>query len=157
MRRSFVVILVSGALLSALAAIAAADDSTHELIKKDRQQIQGTWRVVSVEVNGEKTTPNDGETSTVVNGPDGTWTLHENGKLAGKGTSTIDPTKKPKTIDFTVTDGDGKGEQFVGIYELGEKTRKLCFIPRGLDRPTDFSAPFGSDRVLITFERENAK
>ncbi len=157
MERSFAGFAVMGALLTSMAAMASTGDSKDEAIKKDRQQIQGTWRAVSMEVNGEKTTPKDGENSTVVNGPDGTWTLHENGKVAGKGTSTIDPTKKPKTIDFTVTEGDGKGEQFVGIYELGEKTRKLCFVPRGMDRPTEFSAPAGSDRILVTFERDEAK
>ena len=157
MGRSFVGLAVIGTLLTSISTMAVGDDSKDEAIKKDRQRIQGTWRVVALEVNGNKSMEQDARKLAVVNGPDGTLSVLSDGKEVIKGTSTIDPTKKPKTIDFTVTDGDGKGEQFVGIYELGEKTRKLCFIPRGLDRPTDFSAPFGSDRVLITFEREDAK
>jgi uncharacterized protein (TIGR03067 family) len=87
---------------------------------------------------------------------DGTWSIHTDDKVI-KGTSTIDPTKKPKTIDFTPTEGDGKGELHLGIYELGEKTRKLCFAPPGKDRPTEFSSMAGSEQILVTFEREKAK
>ena len=48
--------------------------------------------------------------------------------------------KKPKTIDFTPTDGGGKGEQFFGIYQLRKDTRKLCFAPAAKDRPKEFSS-----------------
>ena len=61
--------------------------------------------------------------------------------------------KKPKTIDFTPTEGGGKGDQYLGIYELGEKTRKLCFAPSGKDRPTEFSSTPENQHILVTFER----
>jgi uncharacterized protein (TIGR03067 family) len=93
----------------------------------------------------------------VVNGSDGTWSLRSEGNEVGKGTSTIDPTKKTKTIDLKLTEGDGKGEVHLGIYELGEKTRKLCFAPPGKDRPTEFTSKSGSEHILVTFEREAAK
>ena len=41
----------------------------------------------------------------------------------------------------------------VGIYELGEKSRKLCFALPGKDRPTEFSSAPGSEHILVTFER----
>jgi uncharacterized protein (TIGR03067 family) len=93
----------------------------------------------------------------VVNGSDGTWTLRSDDKEMNKGTSTIDPRKKPKTIDFTITEGEGKGNEHLGIYELGEKTRKLCFASPGKERPTEFSSAPGSGQILVTFEREKAK
>jgi uncharacterized protein (TIGR03067 family) len=71
-----------------------------------------------------------------------------------KGTSTFDPTKKPKTIDFTPTEGEGKGNLYLGIYELGENTRKLCFAPAGKERPTEFSSTPSNEHILVTFERE---
>jgi uncharacterized protein (TIGR03067 family) len=58
------------------------------------------------------------------------------GKDFVKGMSQIDPTKKPKTIDFTPTEGDNQGKTCLGIYELGEDMRKLCYAEPGKDRPT---------------------
>jgi uncharacterized protein (TIGR03067 family) len=157
MRRSRFGLLAVGALFTALATIASADDAKDVAIKKDRKQIEGTWNVVALEVDGNKAMEEDAKKLTVVNGSDGTWSLVSEGKEICKGTSTIDPTKKPKTIDFTVTEGDGKGNQYLGIYELGEKTRKLCFAPAGKERPTEFSTTSGSEHILVTFEREKAK
>lgn len=146
-----------GVLLTATGAIASADEANDEAIKKDHKLIEGTWRIVALEINGEKSDEEDAMKLTVVNGSDGTWSVRSEGNEISKGTSTIDPTKKPKTIDLTPTEGGGKGKAHLGIYELGEKTRKLCFAPPGKDRPTKFSSTPGSEHILVTFEREKAK
>jgi uncharacterized protein (TIGR03067 family) len=90
----------------------------------------------------------------VVNGDDGTWSLRSEGNEVAKGTSTIDPTKNPKTIDLLAIGGEGNGERYLGIYELGEKTRKLCFAPAGKNRPTEFLSTAANEHILVTFERE---
>ncbi len=156
MTRSFSALLFAGAMLTA-ATMATADDAKDEAVKKDRKRIEGTWRVVALEVNGNKATAVDAKKLTVVNAADGTWSLRSEGNEISKGTSTIDPTKTPKTLDFTPTEGEGKGNQYLGIYELGEKTRKMCFAPPGKERPTGFTSTPGSEHVLVTFEREPAK
>jgi uncharacterized protein (TIGR03067 family) len=137
-----------------LTAIVSADDAKDEAIKKDRKLIEGTWRIVALEVNGNKSSDEDAKKLSVVNGSDGTWTILSEGKEVAKGTNSFDPTKKPKTIDFTITEGGGKGNVHLGIYELGEKARKLCFAPPGKDRPTEFTSTPGSEQILVTFERE---
>jgi uncharacterized protein (TIGR03067 family) len=157
MRRLLVSLLVVGAFLTTVAAIASSGDAKGKAIKKDHKQIEGTWRVVALEVDGKKSTDEDAKKLTVVNGSDGTWSLRSEDKEISKGTSTIDPTKKRKTIDFTITEGEGKGNQHLGIYELGEKTRKLCFASPGKERPTEFSSAPGREHILVTFEREKAK
>src|SRR5687767_1627807 len=131
MGRSPLGFLVIGALLTAVGAIASADDAKDEAIKKDRKLIEGKWAVVALEIDGNKSTDEEAKKLSVVNGADGTWSLLSEGQEIAKGISTFDPTKKPKAIDFTVTEGDGKGNQYLGIYELEEKTRKLCFAPLG--------------------------
>jgi uncharacterized protein (TIGR03067 family) len=151
----FALVLVG--LVPLLASMVVADDAKDEAITKDRKQIEGTWRVVSLEVNGNKATEQDAKKLTVVNGSDGTWSLRSEGTEISRGTSTFEPTKKPKSIDFTPTEGAGKDNQHLGIYELGEKTRKLCFAPPGKERPTDFSSPPGSGIILVTLEREKGK
>jgi uncharacterized protein (TIGR03067 family) len=157
MKKGLLGFMVVGLLMTPVARIATADDAKDEAIGKDRKQIEGTWRAITLEVNGNKAMEEDAKKLTVVNGSDGTWSLHSKGKEISKGTSTIDPTKKPKTIDFTPTEGEGKGHKFLGIYELGEKTRKLCFAPPEKERPTEFSSTPGTGIVLVTFEREKGK
>ena len=157
MRRCYFGIVVVGALLAAIGATVSADDAKDEAIKKDRKQIEGTWRIVALVVNGNKAMEEDAKKLTVVNCSDGTWSIRSEGNEVTKGTSTIDPTKKPKTLDFTPTEGEGKGNLHLGVYELGEKTRKMCFAPPGKERPTEFSSAAGSEHILVTFEREKAK
>ena len=141
-----------------LLAFAVADDTKDEAIKKDRQQIAGTWRIVAIEEDGKRGEDDGkGEKLTVVNGSDGTWSLRLNGKESSKGTSTFDPTKTPKTIDFTITEGNDKGQSYLGIYELGENARKLCFAQPGKERPTEFVSKPGSQNLVVFFQREKAK
>lgn len=138
-------------------SVICADDAKDEAIKKDHKLIEGTWRIVALQVNGNKAKEEDARKLTVINGSNGTWSLHNDAQVITKGTSTIDPTKKLKIINFTPTEGDNKGQEFLGIYELGEKTRKLCFAPPGKERPTEFSSTPDSGHILVTFEREKAK
>ena len=142
-----------GALITATAAIASADDAKDAAIQKDRNQIEGTWRVVVLVVNGNMAMDEDARKLTVVNASDGTWSLWSEGKEITKGTSTFDPTKSPKSLDFTTTEGDDAGKQLYGIYELGENTRKMCFAPLGQGRPTEFLSSPGSQHICLTFER----
>lgn len=144
----------AGLMILTMGVIVFAEDSIEELIKKDRKRIEGTWKVVSLEVNGNKSADEDARKLSVINGSDGTWRLLSEGVEISRGTSTIDPTRKPKSLDFTASDGGGKGENYFAIYELGENTRKMCFAPPGKDRPTEFKSTAESEHILVTFERE---
>lgn len=135
------------------APAAKADDAKKEAIKKDHLAIEGTWRAVSIEVNGNAVPAGDLAKITVENGRDGEWTLMVDGQELAEGTSTIDPTVTPKTIDFKVTKGNDAGRETYGIYELTGDTRKICYAEPGRQRPADFSAPAGSGRTLAVFER----
>jgi uncharacterized protein (TIGR03067 family) len=130
-----------------------ADDAKEQAIKKERKQYAGTWRVTSLEVDGHKAADEDARKITVVNHEDGRWIIQVDGKEINKGTSEIDPTQKPRTIDFTSDEGPEKGKTFLGIYQIDENARKLCFAPSGKDRPTEFSSNPGSGHFLVSFER----
>jgi uncharacterized protein (TIGR03067 family) len=144
--------LVVGLSLPAMTTFAAGD-AKGDAIKNDRKQIEGTWRIVALRVNGNKAKEEDARKLTVVNGNNGTWSLHSDGKEISKGTSTFDPTQTPKTIDFTPTVGEAKGKLHLGIYELGEDVRRLCFAPAGKERPTEFSSEAGNGHILVSLER----
>ncbi len=157
MKHSYCRLQIASVLFAAIATTAIADDTKDAAIKKDRKQIAGTWRVVALEVNGNKASVEDAKRITVANAVDGTWVLSNDGKVINKGPSTIDPTVKLKTIDFKPSEGEGKGQEYLGIYELGAKTRKICFAPPGKKRPTEFSSKTGSEQYFVTFERVEAK
>ena len=157
MKACFNGFLILAVLLTAILATARADDAKDAAIKKDRQFIAGTWRVVALEIDGNKSADEDARKFTVVNGDDGAWSLRSNDQEMVNGTTTIDPTQKPKTIDITLTSGESKGDKFLAIYELGETTRKLCIAPEGKERPKEFTSPSGSEQILINFERVKGK
>lgn len=157
MRRSFLMFMVVGFLFTAIGVTASANEAKGDAVKDDRKLIEGTWRIVALEINGNKASEEDARKLSVVNGSDGTWSLRSEGNEISKGTSTIDPKKKTKNIDFKPTEGGGKDNLYLGIYELDEKTRKLCFAPPGKDRPTEFSSTPGNEHILVTFEREKTK
>lgn len=149
---------VTGAFLTAVLISTgfAADATKDEAVKKDRKRIEGTWKVVRVVWNGKEIQEEVAGSLTVVNSADGTWSLRQEGREIGGGTSTLDPTGTPKTIDFTVTrvkQGAGKDKKYHGVYELGREARKLCFAPAEKDRPAKFASEPGSGHILVTFKR----
>jgi uncharacterized protein (TIGR03067 family) len=76
------------------------------------------------------------------------------GQVYLKAQIALDPTKKPRAIDYTLTEGENKGEKIQGIYELDGDTLKFCSASPGKERPTDFTAKEGSGRTLSVWKRD---
>ena len=151
--RLHALLALSVGLLFALTAPLTADDAKDEAIKKDRKQYEGTWQVVSLEVDGNKAAEKDSKKITVINEADGTWAVEVEGKVVARGTSEIDPAKKPKAVDLKATEGDSKGKTALGIYEFADDTRKVCLAQPGKERPTEFSSTAGSGHTLSVLKR----
>lgn len=136
---------------SLLAAVDAKDDA----IEQERMKFFGEWQVVALELDGNQVKEEDDKKFTVVNGADGSWNITVDGAIMVQGSSKIDPTKQPKTVDLTVAEGASKGETILGIYEFSDEnnTRKVCFAKQGDERPGEFSAPAGSGRMLAVLKR----
>jgi uncharacterized protein (TIGR03067 family) len=139
------VIVVAGCLL-----LAAAGEP--EAVKKDMAQLQGDWAMVSGEIDTQAMPDEYVKSATRVAKGDET-TVMIGKKLFLKAKFSIDPTKKPKTIDYTMTDGPTKGKTQLGIYELDGDTVKFCFASPGQDRPADFTTAKGSGRTLSVWKR----
>lgn len=73
-------------------------------------------------------------------------------KLQGK--FTVDPSKSPKTIDVTITEGDNKDKTMKGIYEIDGDNYKVCYAPFGKDRPKEFSSKGEEGLVLSVWKRD---
>jgi len=70
-------------------------------------------------------------------------------------TSLLSVDSSSKQFELVFADGPRKGETLHGIYEVTEKTLKICYGPAGKNaRPTKFDAPTGSGFFCETWTRE---
>jgi uncharacterized protein (TIGR03067 family) len=140
-------------ILAAVCLLVGADDA-EEAVKKDLKKLQGDWSMVSATQDGE-TAPKDlvKGSKRVCKDDELTVTIDE--RLYMKAKIVIDPAKKPRAIDYTVTEGFNKGKKLLGIYELDGDTVKFCFARPGKDRPKDFSADTGSGRTFSVWKRDS--
>ena len=60
-----------------------------------------------------------------------TVTISLGDTVIAESASKIDPTQKPKTMDFTSTKGEDKGKTSLAIYEFDGDTLKICFADEG--------------------------
>jgi len=83
------------------------------------------------------------------------FTLKKGEDVRAQGTFTLDPAKKPKTMDATLKEGKDAGKTVLAIYELKGDTFKVCRAPTGKDRPDKFAAESGSGVTLSVWKRVN--
>ena len=152
------VVALAMALVQAASAVppdAPTTEDSGELSQSEAELVRyaGTWRVVSIEANGE-TNSDDNRTILVENRPDGSWALTVDGREIASGTNKLDPLAVPKEIDIEITAGDGSGTILRGIYDIDDDSRRLCFRGGNGWRPREFSGAVGADSVLVLFERQ---
>lgn len=143
--RNVILIVVACVSISALHA-----DET-DAIKKDLAQLQGEWTMVSGSADGQAM-PEEmrKEMKRLCKGDEVTVMMGSQVFLKAK--FTIDPTKKPKTVDYDMTEGFTKGKKQLGIYELNGDTFKACFNSPGAERPTEFKS--GAGLTLSEWKRQ---
>jgi uncharacterized protein (TIGR03067 family) len=143
------------ALLIGIAAVtvSSAGAQENEAVKKDLARLQGEWSMVSGSADGQ---PMPDlllkQMKRVCKGDEATVTMA--GQIYIKAKVTIDPSKKPKTIDYQMTDGFTKGKKQLGIYEVVGESFKSCFGKPGAERPADFTSQRGDGRTLSVWKRE---
>ena len=132
--------------------LVAAGDAQDE-VKKELARFEGTWKWVSIEMEKMKLSADALEHLRLKLMGDKFTVTEENNASFG-GTFKVDPSKKPKTIDVTFTDGPAKDKTALGIYELEGDTYKVITDPAGKSRPTEFAVKPGSGHVLQVLKRE---
>ena len=145
MRNAFLLGLTFAAI-----SVAGAEDSP--AIKKDIAQLQGTWSMVSGTMDGQAM-PDAmvGQAKRVCKDDEITVKIGE--QMIFKAKIILDTAKKPKTIDFQMTDGVNKGKRQLGIYELDGDTLKSCFAAPEAERPKDFTSQPGDMRTATIWKR----
>jgi RNA polymerase sigma factor (sigma-70 family) len=124
--------------------------------RTDREQIQGTWKVVSGKFNGQD--PPDEEARRI---KAATWEftadkiIVKTGGEARESTYKLDPTAKPRQIDVAYPGkGAEKGETIPAIYSLEGDTLTICGpLPGSKERPTELASEPGGRTMLMVLKR----
>jgi len=140
-------------LIATVLCVLIAADARDDAAKKDLEKFQGNWQLISVERDGKKTPQEEAKKITLsIQG--NKVVLRKNAVIITEVTMTLDPTKKPKELDETITTGPDKGKVFSAIYEIDDGHHKICFAAAGKERPTAFSSLPGSGQLLQVWKRE---
>src|SRR5262249_32078394 len=116
-------------------------------LEKELRRFQGDWTFESSVADGKETPASDLK-GLVLTFEGDKHTVKKGAEVIPGGTQQIDPAKKPKTIDVTLTEGPSKGAAMLGIYEIEGDTLKVCFDAQGKKRPTEFRSAVGSGTFL---------
>jgi len=123
-----------------------------DAVKKDMTLLEGEWSMVSGTLIGVSWPEELIKTGKQRIAKNGETTVILSGQIFLKAKFTIDPSKKPKAIDYEITYGSTKGTKQLGIYKLEGDQVEFCFAPPGKkDRPTEFS---GRELTLSVWKRE---
>jgi RNA polymerase sigma factor (sigma-70 family) len=126
--------------------------------KDDKGAIQGTWQVTAVEMGGKDVSGTD-EFKDLATAK---WTFaadkitFKSGKPDMSVNYKIDPSKKPKELDVTPTDGpeNERNKQMPAVYSLEGDVLKICVgSPDAPARPKEVASKEGEKNLLITFKR----
>jgi uncharacterized protein (TIGR03067 family) len=107
-----------------LATLLVAADPPDDAVKKEREKLQGTWVVQSIQTSGTKKSV-EGVTFSF----DGDKMIVKDKSFTTEGTYTIDPTKSPKEMNWLMK-AMGKGMTTTyAFYSLDGDTLKICTGP----------------------------
>jgi uncharacterized protein (TIGR03067 family) len=137
--------------------------------KGDLELVQGSWLLISVEVDGKQLSAKDVDPFTAIFMSKGVefvvagekvllkvppGKLPE-GELPPAITFKINPKARPKSVDISVKHKvDGEAITAKGIYALEGNRLTLCLSNPGVARPTEFKTKGHKDWVLGVFKRK---
>jgi uncharacterized protein (TIGR03067 family) len=125
-----------------------------DFVRREEQALDGNWRLVSAEQDG-RLMPAQQANDFSLTFKKGKFTSYQGGnKLGGNkqtGAYTLDPTKKPKTIDIVPDAGPDKGKSWSLIYIVEGNTLRICCRAIGEDRPASFDTKDQKGVTLMVF------
>jgi uncharacterized protein (TIGR03067 family) len=131
-------------LIASVAGVGAGDKDA----EKDLKKFQGTWTFEFIESGGKVIPPDNFKGMTVTFEGD-KYVVKKGDEVMTAARQKLDPSKSPKALDVTVTEGLNKGTVILGIYEISDDTLKVCFDPEGKKRPTEFKGGPGAQTFVV--------
>jgi uncharacterized protein (TIGR03067 family) len=138
-----------------LPALLAGDAEPKNPAQDDLKLLQGSWKVVALEIDGVKAKPEGLQ--------GGRWAFKDSvvrcadpgQELRVWASVKLDPSKTPKHIDFLDLEGPRKGKMSQGIFKWDRGRLVICFRYResAEGRPREFRTEADSYLGMITLER----
>jgi uncharacterized protein (TIGR03067 family) len=143
-RAKTLVVGLAAAFLAVIGPVAAEDS------QKDKEKLQGEWRVVSIKLGGLDH-PKKDEVGERMTFQGDTMSL-----APFKAEFKLDASKDPREVDFTLTevpDANEKGKRCLAIYKFdGDRLIIHSSRPEG-ERPAEFESKEGQTSMVFTLER----
>jgi uncharacterized protein (TIGR03067 family) len=114
--------------------------------------LSGAWRAVAAERDGAAAA---GLVGHRLEFDGGRFRILEADRVLFGGRFTAGAGKQPAEIDFTIDEGDAKGQIWLGIFKVEDRTLTICdnAPDTTAPRPRDFQAGQGSGHVCLEFQR----
>jgi uncharacterized protein (TIGR03067 family) len=127
--------------------------SLHHAIMEEMNKFQGTWKQIAYERDGvtEPLDEKGWEPRVTFKGDTFVVTLAD-GSIPIHGTYKLDPTRVPKTVDWSDSIGEDAGKTLLAIYSLEGDRLIFCAAYPGQERPMEFRTRPG--QVLRVSQRE---
>jgi uncharacterized protein (TIGR03067 family) len=134
-----------------------ADAGTRD-VDDDPAKLQGEWELVASTLDGVSASEEEiARTRLIISGSSFTVTGDAVVGTSPSGSFVLDPTKRPKWITSTASDGPDQGKASLGIYEIDGDEQTACFgAPGSGQRPDAFTSEPGSGRNLQVWRRATA-
>lgn len=142
--------LLAVCLLMLLLPACTVKETTPEM-EPDLATLQGTWRPISMEMDGEFL-PDEriANTRLTIKGEEFTF---DTGKDSHGGLYKIKPSEDPKQLDIEITRGDEKGKVYLVIYKFEDGKMIQCMEVSNAKRPGEFTGQAGSGNLYEVWER----
>jgi uncharacterized protein (TIGR03067 family) len=147
----FVVLAIAGLFIAPV-----VESKDNKVDQQELKRFQGTWVLVSGEMEGKKVPPEAIEASRMTYSGD-TITLttpHQSKQPITAKLKRLDPKKAPHEMEWVRNAGPGVGRTMRAVYEFdGMDTYKVCFDPAGKGRPKEFATTSGGCKILHVWKR----
>ncbi len=150
--------LVAGAAITSIMATFsyAADPAKSAIDSAELQKFQGTWEMVTAEMDGKKVGDAHVKQSriTFVGNKVEVTTPHQHKEKIVATMTKLDPSKKPGETQWVRSTGPNKGKTMTAIYEFeGPDQYKISFDSKVKETPKNFGTKAGSGHIWHTWKR----
>ena len=126
-----------------------------QAVMQELQKFQGCWRQTYAEMGGIGNPADEVGSQSRCTFADNTFVVYRaDGDIVIEGTFAIDPTREPKTVDWTDTFGADAGKTLPAIYRLDGDELVFCVGNEGEQAPREFRTRPATEDVLRIHRRE---
>ncbi len=115
------------------------------------KSLEGTWRFISLEVEGNAFPEGAFRSSYFVFDGDAFTMVSPEATYAGR--FAIDANVQPNTLDIHFLEGPEAGNDSFGIFEFDDRELRICLGLTGASRPTEFKSGPGTGHALEVLRR----